>query len=198
MSAFNIISLSYLFSRLSPFIIVIYFVLQSVFNQNLKGLFYVAGVLLACFLNYIINVMLPQKENPPLVCSLIDGMPNLPLSQTILGFTFAYLSYIIIKYKLTNQNSPTFILFPILILADLAWNYTNDCVHPVTLFASLAIGSVFGILWGMIIDSVDPELQYFNGIGNRNVCSRPSSTLYRCRLTGQPTKKATKKYKKRS
>lgn len=193
MSTFNIISLSYLFSRLSPFIIVIYFVLQSVFNQNLKGLFYVAGVLLACFLNYIVNSILPSKNDSPLVCSLIDGMPNLPLSQTILGFTFAYLSYIIIKYKLTSQNSPTFVLFPILILADLVWNYTNDCVYPVTLFASLAVGSIFGILWGMVIDSVDPELQYFNGIGNRNVCSRPSSTLYRCRITGQPTKKPTKK-----
>uniref|UniRef100_A0A6C0F1C5 Phosphatidic acid phosphatase type 2/haloperoxidase domain-containing protein n=1 Tax=viral metagenome TaxID=1070528 RepID=A0A6C0F1C5_9ZZZZ len=189
MSTFNIISLSYLFSRLSPFIIVIYFVLQSVFNQNLKGLFYVAGVLLACFLNYIVNEILPKKTDTPLVCSLIDGMPNLPLGQTILGFTFAYLSYIIVKYKLTSQNSPTFVLFPILILADLVWNYSNDCVYPVTLFASLAVGSVFGILWGMVIDSVDPELQYFNGIGNRNVCSRPSSTLYRCRITGQPTKK---------
>lgn len=189
MSTFNIISLSYLFSRLSPFIIVIYFVLQSVFNQNLKGLFYVAGVLLACFLNYIVNEILPKKTDTPLVCSLIDGMPNLPLGQTILGFTFAYLSYIIVKYKLTSQNSPTFVLFPILILADLVWNYSNDCVYPVTLFASLAVGSVFGILWGMVIDSVDPELQYFNGIGNRSVCSRPSSTLYRCRITGQPTTK---------
>jgi hypothetical protein len=155
----------------------------------LKGLFYVAGVLLACFLNYIVNEILPKKTDTPLVCSLIDGMPNLPLGQTILGFTFAYLSYIIVKYKLTSQNSPTFVLFPILILADLVWNYSNDCVYPVTLFASLAVGSVFGILWGMVIDSVDPELQYFNGIGNRNVCSRPSSTLYRCRITGQPTKK---------
>jgi hypothetical protein len=195
MSSFNLISLSYLFSRLSPFIIVIYFVLQSVFNQDLKGIFYVSGVLLACFLNFMINNMgiFPRVSTSPLVCSLIDGMPDLPLGQTILGFTFAYLSYIIVKYKLINQNSPTFVLFPILIIADLAWNYTNNCAYPITLLASLAVGSIFGVLWGMIIDSVDPELQFFNGIGNRNVCSRPSSTLYRCKLTGQSTKDSKNK-----
>lgn len=187
MPEFNVISLSYLFSRLSPFIIIIYFVLQSVFNQNLKGVFYVSGVLLACFLNYMITNLLPRNTDAEPVCTLIEGMPNLPLSQTILGFTFAYLSYIIVKYKLTSQNSPTFVLFPILILADLAWNLSHKCVSLVALCVSLAIGSVFGILWGMIIDGVDPELQYFNGIGNRNVCSRPSSTLYRCTLKQKET-----------
>jgi len=53
MSGINVISLSYLFSRLSPFIIVSYFVLQSLFNQNLKGIFYVAGVLLTCFISFL-------------------------------------------------------------------------------------------------------------------------------------------------
>ena len=158
--------------------------MQSVFNQNLKGIFYVAGVLLACLLNYMITPMFFPKtpSNASLACNLIDGMPNLPLGQTILGFTATYLGFIIVKYKLAKQNLPTFILFPILIAADWIWNYTNDCVHMLTLFASLAIGCGFGLVWGAIIDTVDPELQFFNGIGNKNVCSRPSSTLYRCKL----------------
>ena len=187
MSDFNIISLSYLFSRLSPFIIICYFILQSVFNQNLKGIFYVAGVLFACFLSVFIGSGIGTQEgiekNP--VCSLIDGMPSLPLGQTILGFTFAYLSYIIFKYKLVDQNSPTFIIFPILIVADIVWNLRNECSKAISLFMSLSIGLIFGILWGLIIDSVDPELQFFNGIGNKSVCKRPSSTLYRCRIAAK-------------
>lgn len=185
MSDFNIISLSYLFSRLSPFIIICYFILQSIFNQNLKGIFYVAGVLLACFLNlFVVGSMIDQPagiEQRP-ICNLIDGMPTLPIGQTVLGFTFAYLSYIIFKYQLVDQNSPTFIIFPILIMADIVWNLKNECSKAIALFASLSIGTIFGILWGLIIDSVDPELQFFNGIGNKNICKRPSSTLYRCRI----------------
>ena len=188
MSDFNIISLSYLFSRLSPFIIICYFVLQSIFNQNLKGIFYVAGVLLACFLNVftvgtVIGASEGIEQRP--ICNLIDGMPSLPLGQTILGFTFAYLSYIIFKYELVDQNSPTFIIFPILIVADIVWNFKHECAKAISLFMSLAIGLIFGILWGLIIDSVDPELQFFNGIGNKSVCKRPSSTLYRCRIAAK-------------
>jgi len=184
MAEFNIVSLSYLFSRLSPFIIICYFVLQSLFNQNLKGVFYVSGVLFACFLNYLIvtSIGTPDDLVSRPICNLIDGVPDLPIGQTILGFTFAYLSYIIIKYKLTSHNAPTFVIFPVLILADMAWNMKNQCAKSLAIFASLALGLLFGLLWGMIIDSVDPELQYFNGIGNRNVCKRPSSTLYRCRI----------------
>ncbi len=182
MAEFNLVSLSYLFSRLSPFIIVSYFVLQSIFNQNLKGVFYVAGVLFACFLNVLLvgNAIgsPPGGRNP--VCNVIDGMPEFPIGQTILGFTFSYLSYIIIAHKLVNNNAATFLVFPVLIIADLLWNYSNQCSQPVALFSSLAIGSVFGILWGMIIDKVDPELQFFNGIGNKEICSRPSSTYYKC------------------
>ena len=151
----------------------------------MKGIFYVAGVLLACFLNVfivgtVIGVSEGIEQRP--ICNLIDGMPNLPLGQTILGFTFAYLSYIIVKYKLVDQNAPTFIIFPVLILADIIWNFRNNCAKAIALFASLAIGTIFGILWGLIIDRVDPELQFFNGIGNKSVCQRPSSTLYRCRM----------------
>ena len=181
----NIISVSYLFSRLSPFIIICYFILQSVFNQNLKGIFYVAGVLLACVLNVswigaVIGSPEGIAERP--ICNLIDGMPTLPIGQTILGFTFAYLTYIIVKYKLTDQNMPTLIIFPILIAADFIWNIKHECSKSIALVASLSAGIVWGVIWGLIIDIVDPELQFFNGIGNKNVCKRPSSTLYRCKL----------------
>ena len=104
MPGFNIFSLSYLFSRLSPFIIVSYFVLQSIFNQNLKGVFYVAGVLFACFLNFLFVTDVigsPNGASNP-VCNIIEGMPEMPLGQTILGFTFAYffVSYSIEKLEL--------------------------------------------------------------------------------------------------
>jgi len=159
-------------------------VLQSIFNQNLKGVFYVAGVLFACFLNFLFVTDVigsPNGASNP-VCNIIEGMPEMPIGQTILGFTFAYLSYIIVVHKLVSNNAGTFIIFPILIISDLIWNYSNECAKPIALLASLALGGVFGVLWGMIIDRIDPELQFFNGIGNKEICKRPSSTLYKCNV----------------
>jgi hypothetical protein len=48
---------------------------------------------------------------------------------------------------------------------------------------SLIIGSVMGIFWAYIVDSTGKvELQLFNGISNKEICSRPSRTVYRCRV----------------
>ena len=41
---FNIINILYMFFRLAPFIIVSYFTLQSIFNQDLKGVIYLIGI----------------------------------------------------------------------------------------------------------------------------------------------------------
>ena len=91
---FNFISLSYLFARLAPFIIICYFALQSLFNWDFKGIFYLAGVLFTVFLNIIcLNLISPDTNPTSPVCTAIEGMPNSPIGQSILGFTFAYLSY---------------------------------------------------------------------------------------------------------
>ena len=43
---FNLINILYMFFRLAPFIIVSYFTLQSIFNQDLKGVIYLIGLLI--------------------------------------------------------------------------------------------------------------------------------------------------------
>lgn len=193
----NIITLVYIFFRLAPFIIVCFFTLQSVFYQDLKGIIYLVGLLLACFISTLIgNIPGFQK-----MTSVTDGIPasvtqmcrfielskngpisNLPLGQTVLAYTFSYLLYIILKYNLVNQNIPTIILFPILILADFFWNLMHSCANLITLLIAGIIGMVCGIMWGYIIDSTGKvDLQLFNGISSKEICSKPSRTIYRCR-----------------
>ena len=181
-SKFNLISLTYLFSRLAPFIIICYFVLQSLFNQDLKGVFYIAGVLFSCLLNiFTINMFTSPDTGQPAVCSAIDGMPNSPIGQTILGFTFGYLSFIIGKAGTENQNLPTFVFFPLMIVFDFVWNWTKGCYGLPSLFLALLLGGGFGALWGLIVWSVDKDLAIMNGISNKDICSMPSKTVFRCK-----------------
>ena len=49
----NLISIIYLFFRLAPFIIVCFFTLNSVINQDLRGLMYLCGLLLLLFFVFI-------------------------------------------------------------------------------------------------------------------------------------------------
>ena len=63
----NLINILYMFFRLAPFIIVSYFTLQSLFNQDLKGVMYLLGLLLASFATVMVASILPDinDENAP-------------------------------------------------------------------------------------------------------------------------------------
>ena len=182
---FNIVNLLYLFFRMAPFIIVSYFTLQSVFNQDLKGLIYLVGLLVASVVTILIGNILPQEDK-----SLISNQPisRLPLSQTVFGYTLAYLSYFISVNSLQTQNIPMFIIFPIVILADIFWNVNNGCSSNIMLLSALILGGLVGALWAMIIDSTKmANLTYFSGISNKDVCSQPSKSMYRCRTVSTAT-----------
>ena len=57
----NLINVLYMFFRLSPFIIVSYFTLQSILNQDLKGVIYLVGLIVTSFIVYLIASMLPEE-----------------------------------------------------------------------------------------------------------------------------------------
>ena len=192
----NIINILYMFFRLAPFIIVSYFTLQSLFNQDLKGVIYLVGLLVASFVTIVLGGVL-KKFSPPkglmptdysrirctqLTLGNTQPISILPLSQTVFGYTLAYLTYFIAINNLQTQNIATFIMFPILIMSDIIWSTSNLCSSPKYLLISLIIGGIIGTLWAMIIESTNmPNLAYMSGVANKDVCSKPSKSLYKCR-----------------
>lgn len=145
----NIITLLYLFFRLAPFIIVSYFSIASLFNQDIKGVIYLVGVIFACFStilfgNSLNDEMIVSLDKNP-VCNMLTlgssgTYSRIPLGISILSYTFAYLTYVIVKYKIVMYNLPTLLLFPMLILGDVFWNIKNGCFKPFGAVLSLLIG----------------------------------------------------------
>ena len=80
-----------------------------------------------------------------------------------------------------NTSMPTLILFPLLIIMDVAWNFMHDCANPIAIGASIVLSGLVGIMWASIITSTkNANLQYIsNSLGN--VCSKPTATMFRCR-----------------
>jgi len=186
----NILNIIYLFFRFAPFIIISYFTLQSIFNQDLKGVIYLIGLILACVATMLVGFWVPThtiSDENRLKCTQLtvgNGAPltNLPLSQTVFGYTLAYLTYFISINNLQTQNIPVFVIFPLVILADMIWNTTNGCSTNILLLSALIVGGAIGAIWAMIIDSTNsPNLAYYSGVSNGEICNKPSKSLYRCR-----------------
>jgi len=191
----DLISFAYLFLRLAPFVLVCFFSLTSVLNQDFKGIVYLVGLLLSCSIVYTCDNWSAFKrpatiEKQPDFCSMFtigsnEAFKNLPISQTTFGYTFNYLFYFIIKNKSYAQNIATLIFFPILIIADLCWNWNpqNKCYLPRQSIAAFCIAGVIGFAWAAFIDSTkNPDIAYFPGMSNAEICSRPSKQTFKCNV----------------
>ena len=186
---------------MSPFIVVSYFSLQSLFNGDLKGLIYLCGLLITCILASSVSANMPDadgstdKINP--ACAItylgIDSEPlskNIPLSMVVLSFTFWYIFFIIARYDLHSSNVSFYLIFIVLIFGDLYWQYSKKCVSNLVygLGGSFIIGAIGGVIWAAIIDSSGYiDLQLFNGVSSAQVCSAPTKKKYKCKIVNKQT-----------
>lgn len=198
MNSLNLASIAYISFRLAPFILVSFFSISSILNQDLKGLMYICGLLLTTVLSIIAgntfkNMFERNTEsdndeynNATRVCNLLtlsDNGPisNIPLSQVVFSYTFGYLVYIIQKYGLYSQNVPTLLFFPLLMAADFYWNSSKKCVTPFASLAAMLLGIAGGAGWAGLIDSLKiTKLQYFSGLSNTGSCSAASKQTLKC------------------
>jgi hypothetical protein len=192
----NLVSLLYISFRLAPFILVSYLCLSSLFSRDFKALIYISGLLIACTITIIMNSHIRDSwkyvgnnhENVPPVCqslTLTGAAPfsNIPLSQTVFNFTFAYLLFVISKYSTFSSNLPTILIFPCLIIADFIWHLTYQCSTVPALCISILLGGTIGGLWAWMVDSLHvKDIQYFNGITGQSLCSRPSKQKFQCNV----------------
>tara|TARA_B110000285_G_scaffold223974_1_gene280171 strand:+ start:318 stop:935 length:618 start_codon:yes stop_codon:yes gene_type:complete len=189
----NIVGFGYLFLRLAPFVLASFFTLASIFNQDFKGFIYLVGLLFSSFIT-MLTAKLPvinklrRPEDSPEICNVLtigqtDSLSDLPLGQSALTYTFAYLLFSILKYEMVLQNIPTLVFFPLLIIFDFIWNLNNSCYSFSQLLTSLCVGGIIGISWASIIaTSKTPSLMYFSSLSSKEVCSKPSKSTFRCNV----------------
>jgi hypothetical protein len=199
LSAIDLTNVLYLFFRLFPIILPSYFVLSSLFSMDMKGVIYLAGLMFSIlltimtanglshftFFNDLLDI--PNRSQRCEIISLTGNgnlSPYVPLSQIVYSFTFCYLVFIIGTYHLWEQNIVAIIMFGSLILLDMGWNYKQPCNTPFGIAMAFVLGGGWGALWAYMIDqSKAVNLQYFNGLSNRTVCTRPSSQTFVCKNT---------------
>ena len=183
----NLFSFFYLFFRLAPFIIVCFFVLSSIINNDYKGLFYFIGVLIACSISIFSGNFFgfTISQTKPLICTSItigkQELSTLPIGQTIFGYTLSYLIYFMKKHKYLYKNIPILGFFILLSIIDIYWNSSNNCFNINALLVSLIIGAIVGWLWARIIESYKNEnLQYFAGFTNNERCIVNGNGNFEC------------------
>lgn len=175
-------------SILSPIIVVFFIVMSSLFNQDLKGLVYLAGILIASMVNiFLMNQLQSTYEpRPGEFCSLID----LPIfgnaydspapSSVIIAFTAAYL--IVPMIFNSQMNYIVMAFFLILYGIDGFYKTSANCTKTSGVILGGLIGLFLGLSWFVLFHSTGYDsLLFFNDFQSNNVmCSKPSKQTFKC------------------
>ena len=183
----NFTNMLELFSVLSPLLLGFFLVMSSLFNQNLKGLVYLAGILIAVIINiFLMNQIGSEKDKTAAFSCDFVNIPfmnrfNSPAPTSLfIAFTIAYL---VLPMKYNNQMNYVILaaLLCLLVLDGITKVNKRCTTVGGTLLGSL-VGLVLGAIWYALfhVGGYD-SLLYFDELQSNNVmCSRPSKQSFKC------------------
>jgi hypothetical protein len=175
-------------SFIAPTLLIFFLFMSSLFNQNLKGLVYIAGVLICSIINiFLMNLIASERDvNESFSsCSLFDipiiSKYNSPYpSSLIIAFTIAYLT---LPMKYNNQMNYAVLTFLLALLSiDFITKVQNKCTTISGAVLGALVGFLSGGLWYIMFHSMGfDSLLYFDELRSDNVvCSRPTKQTFKC------------------
>ena len=174
------------FSFISPTLLVFFMFMSSLFDQNLKGLVYLAGLLILIFNIFFMNLIgSGRDENEAFSCSIFDiphvSQYNSPYpSSLIIAFTVAYL---VLPMKYNNQMNYAVLGFLLCLLGiDILTKVQNKCTTYAGAVLGGLVGFLLGTVWYILFHGAGFDaLMYFDELRSDSVvCSRPTKQTFKC------------------
>ena len=171
------------FSLISPYVLLGFFLLLSLFNTNIKGIVFLIGVVIMIFFSSFVSKNVGGPESS--VCNVFGDIgllgKALPLSLLVYGFTFMYLLFPMVQNRMMNY--PVLFSLLLLISSDISIKLKLECVNMKGIFVALSIATVSGIAWYILIQNIAPYLLYHvDYISDKQVCSMPSQQHFKCNV----------------
>ena len=168
-----------LFSIFAPLFLGTFLVLVSVFNQNIKGMIYLGGVLIASVINYMVSMVIGSEplESEGTICNLVE-FPN--YNSMFIGFTLMYL----LLPMLSNNQINFWIVGTIVSIfaVDAYVKLQYFCTVPRGITIGGVVGAALGAVWYFLLKFNNFEsLLFFNDLTSNNVvCNRPKNQTFKC------------------
>ena len=175
----------YFISLVGPSVLVGFFLILSIFNQNLKGIAYLIGICVLSVISSMIGGMYDALSYDPRdpKCAgygLFFSSNGLPYGTLIYVFSFFYL----LMPMLTNGivNMPLLVSLILVTVLDALVNSKQGCSNSASIALSVVVASLAGTLWSTLIYSIKPELTYHTDYisSNKLACSLPSKQKFKC------------------
>ena len=168
-------------SFILPHAIVSFFVLLSLFNQNLKVIFYLFGLL---FMNIIINIAQIsgiQGVNRHQICSIFDtglSLVDVPsYSVASIAYTIAYLFVPMIMFNVLNIMVLGSLFLALCIISYFQTNY--GCLTTTGIIYGVFIGLLIGTITVFVTSTINRDYLYYSEyISDKVACTIPEKQTF--------------------
>ena len=175
----------------SPLLVAFFMIMVSLMNENIKGIVYLAGALLAIAINYPIQSAIGDRYVAPpedsLLCSsfVLGGLEeyNTPATSSLfLAFTFAYLFIPMYANSVFNYGIISMMLA--LIFGNAYAKIQAGCFNTSAATLGSLVGFLFGTLWYVLLKAGNAgKFLYFGEMDSTAVrCSMPKEQTFRCAM----------------
>lgn len=176
-----------LFSIFAPLFLGTFLVLVSVFNQNIKGMIYLGGVLISSVINFAVSASIRSEplDNEGIICNLVEfpmftryNVPN--YNSMFIAFTLMYL-----LLPMLSNNQINFWIIGVIVSIFAVDAYVK-LMYFCTVPRGIVIGAVVGLTLGAVLYfilklSEMESLLFFNDLTSNNViCKRPKNQTFKC------------------
>tara|TARA_Y100000590_G_C15537276_1_gene945510 strand:+ start:458 stop:1081 length:624 start_codon:yes stop_codon:yes gene_type:complete len=187
---FNIISL------MTPYLIPLYLLMGSFFNQDLKGLFYLGLLTINVYLTFFVSKFLRIQSGINSESNVCNFGPfngflttmgsynnnSLSINSSIIGFTLSYLA--VPMYNNNNINYSIIAMFMVLFSINGWVQLSNQCAKAVSIILGGVIGMLMGYTIVTFLDTIDKNMRallYFNETLDKSKTCKLTKQKYSCR-----------------
>lgn len=164
-----------------PILIISFFLLDSMINRNVKGIVFLIGLAFTVMANIFVmsTFNIKQTESKNKLCNPItlNGSPitlNIPLTNTMLIYTFINLFYTMCVNNFILQNVVSICILLLLIGNDVAWLKTNNCFTDNHIMINVMVTIIVTIIWSAVIHKSNNKSIIYNlGLKNDATCQIP-------------------------
>ena len=173
-------------SIIGPFVLIGFFILTSLFNQNIKGLVYALGIPILLVLSAVFSSYIKITENGSNpVCNMFGlsflGRTTIPFSTLVYSYTLAYM--LIPMYMYNVLNIPLLMFISLLCGADSIIVISNKCSNSVAVLLAIIIGLLAGLILSSAFTQINPDVMFHTDlISDKLACSVPSDQKFKCRV----------------
>lgn len=179
-----------LIAAMSPILLGSLLIMASILNQDVKGIIYLAGVLLASVINiFVMNLIKsPALPDRSITCDIMEAPfmannYNSPaFNSMFIAFTIAYLT--IPMYFNDEMNYSLLVTLLAIFAVDAITKLGGKCTTVTGIVFGALSGLIFGSAWFTLFHATgNDNLLYFNELlSNKTVCSRPEKQTFKCNV----------------